>query len=239
MAASFTHRAGGDLLALLFVLVTTTASAQQREFVEAQRANSDALRSYTWKTRTELKLKDEVRNVRLEQVRYDFAGQLQKTPIGGGMAESSATGSGPSRGRGPLRQAVVAKKQEEFKELMTELGALAGSYAHLSPEVLKTFAARATVGKGQGLDAGTVRIQGRAVLTATDEMVVWIDPIKSVMRRVEITTAHEGKPVRIVADYRSLENGLTYQAHSVMSYPDKQLTVTIEGFDYEFTGRPR
>jgi hypothetical protein len=51
-------------------------------FAESQKANAQALRQYSWKSRTEIKLKGESKNVTLEQVRYDENGKLQKTPIG-------------------------------------------------------------------------------------------------------------------------------------------------------------
>jgi hypothetical protein len=229
--------AGPGVLALLFALAVTTASGQQREFVEVQRANADALRSYTWKSRTELTLKGEVMNVRLEQVRFDFDGRLQKTQIGGGSAAASESHVG--RRGGPVRQRVVARKQDEFKELMNDLATLAGSYAHLSPDTLEAFAARATITKGQGIEPAWLRVQGRGVLSGTDEMMVWIDAARLMMRRVEITTVLDGKPVHIGVDYRSLENGLTYQTRAIVRYPEKQLEVTIENFDYKFAGRLR
>ena len=49
----------------------------------------------------------------------------------------------------------------------------------------------------------------------------------------------EAKPVHIAAGYRSLDNGLTYQARSVLRYPDKQLNLTVENFDYQFVARSR
>jgi hypothetical protein len=82
--------------------------------VEAQRANAAALREYTWKSRTELTLKGETRSVRLEQVRYDLDGRLQKTQIGRTPGQSQGAGSGRGRSAGPLRQRVIAEKQEEF-----------------------------------------------------------------------------------------------------------------------------
>jgi hypothetical protein len=107
-------------------VVLAAASARNAEFVQAQQANSSALREYTWKSRTELSLHGEVKNIKLEQVRYDLDGRLQKTPIGGAAEESSS----PRRG-GPIGKRVAARKKEEFKELMQELAALAGGYSHL------------------------------------------------------------------------------------------------------------
>src|SRR5581483_5485634 len=48
-----------------------------------QQANEQALRQYTWKSRTEVRVGGEVKSILLEMVRYDANGQLQKTPIGG------------------------------------------------------------------------------------------------------------------------------------------------------------
>jgi hypothetical protein len=228
-----------SVLALVFALHIAGANAQQKEFVQAQRANANALRDYTWKSRTELKLKGESRNVRLEQVRYDIDRQLQKTPIGGGPAESQDSRGGRGRAGGPVRQRAIAKKQEEFEELMNNLAALVGSYAHLPPDRLQAFVNRAGISSGEGLETGSLRIQGRDVLRPGDQMIIWIDPVSSMMRRVEIATALEGELVHVVSDYRSLENGLTYQARSVLRYPEKQLDLTVENFEHTFVGRAR
>jgi hypothetical protein len=225
------------LLCLSFLgSVAAIAGAPQQEVVKAQRANAAALREYSWKSRTELSLKGETRNVRLEQVRYDLAGRLQKTLIGG---QSQDSGSGRTRSEGPLRQRVIAKKQEDFRDLMNDLAALADSYAHLPPDRIQAFATHATFTKREGIEAGLVRINGRSVPTAGDEMVVWIDPVSAMTRTVEIRTALESKAVHLVADYRSLHNGLTYQARSVLRYPDEQLNLTVENFDRQFEGRRR
>jgi hypothetical protein len=122
---------------------------------------------------------------------------------------------------------------------MNDLATLAGSYAHLPPDRLQAFATGASITKGQGIETGSLRIQGRGVLAVGDEMVVWVDPATFMMRRVEITAALDAKPVHLVADYRGLESGLTYQARSVLRYPDKQLDLTVENFGYQFVGRPR
>lgn len=235
MFRSMTRVTAAAALAAGCVLGSAVA-AQQKEFVDAQQANRAALRHYTWKTRTELKVEGETKQVRLEQVRYDLDGQLQKTVIGGGAAAAEPARPDPPGPAGGLRKRVVARKQAEFKDMLGDLAALAESYAHVPPERLKAFAARATITKGEGIETGSIRIQGRDVLAMGDRMTVWIDPAASTMRRVEIVAAYEGWPVAIVADYRSLENGLTYQARSVLRYPEKGVEVVVESYDYALPG---
>jgi hypothetical protein len=216
--------------------IAVGAAGPNEEFARAQQANETALRAYTWKIRTELKVKGETRNVALEQIRYDLDGHLQKTRIGGAAAEEGA-----ARGRlgGPLRQAIVAHRKEAFKELMEDLASLAGSYANLSQRSLQMFASQATFSKGVGPDQGTIRVHGRNVLATGDAMTVWVDPTSHMMRRVDITTALDTNPVHLAADYRSLENGLTYQARALLRYPTKEIELTVEAFDYEYVGTPR
>jgi hypothetical protein len=220
-------------------LATVVASAQQKEqFVQAQQANKAALREYTWKRRTELKLKGESKKVTMEQVRYDIDGKVEKTPIGGVPEQPPQEQPASGRGRrgGRLKQKVVENKKEEFAELMQKLGALAASYGQLPQDKLQAFAKIATVAKGEGADAGTVRIQGANVLVDGDNMSIWIDPTSYMMRRVEIGTSLDKKPVRLVSEYRSVDNGPTYQARAVLQYPEKQIEFTVENFEYQHVG---
>lgn len=227
------------LLAVVLGLCSAAAlasSSPATEFVEAQRANKAALREYTWKSRTELKLKGEVKNVTMDQVRHDLDGMPQKTQIGGSPAEQER-----QRGRlgGPIRQHIVAKKKEAFKELLHELTTLVQAYAHLPEHKLQAFAKRASISKGHGAESGTVRLHGEYVLVAGDSMSVWIDPTSFTMRRVDISTTLESKPVSLVTDFRNLENGLTFQARTVLRYPDKEVELSVENFDHQHVGIAR
>ena len=58
-------------------------------------------------------------------------------------------------------------------------------------------------------------------------------------RRVEIGTALEKKPVRLVSEYRDVNDGPTYQARAVLQYPEKQVELTVENFEYQHVGASR
>jgi len=148
----------------------------QPSFAESQKANAQMLRQYTWRSRTEIKLKGESKNVKLEQVRYDANGTLEKTPIGAPAAAApQAQGNRGGRG-GRLKAKVIENKKEEFGELMQGLGQLVASYGHLPPDRLEAFKATATTGRGEGALQGTAQIQGVNVLEQGDSMTIWIDP---------------------------------------------------------------
>ena len=173
-----------------------------------------------------------MKQVRLEDVRWDLNGEVQKTLIGGGAADDhDRPGRGGPGGR--IKARVVARKRAEFKDMLAELAAVAQSYAHLGPDRIKSFAARATISHGQGVETGSVRVHGRGVLSVDDEMTAWVDPASYALRRVSIKTTYDEHPLTIVVDYRTLDTGLTYAARSTLAYPAKSLDVTVDTFDYE------
>jgi hypothetical protein len=222
------------------------ASSPAASFVQAQEANRAALRDYTWKSRTELTIDGESRQVRLDQVRYDFDGVLQRTRIGGsGSEQSAAPGlAGVIAPRaigvaGVIRQRVAARKASDLRTLMQDLNALASSYTQLSPDRLQAFTRTATTRPGAGPDAGLVLLRGTGVLVADDAMSIWLDPAAATLRRIEIVTSLDGHPVRIVAEYRALAGGPTYQARTTLRYPHDDLVLTIEQFDHQPTGGAR
>lgn len=233
MIETIRNRTGATAL-LLGIAVATAMAGQQQEFAAAQKANHAALRQYAWKSRTALKRAGEVKQVRLEDVRYDLDGDLQRTVIGGEpAAEDGPSGPGPA---GRIKARIAARKREAVKDMLAELAALAESYAHAGPERMRGFLAGAAISKGEGIESGTLRIRGRDVVAIGDEMTAWIDPTSYALRRVSITTTHNAHPLTIVVDYRTLDSGLTYPARSTLAYPAKSLEVVVDTFDYARAG---
>lgn len=221
---------------LAFAVGVASSHAQHKEkFAGAQKQNREALQHYTWKSRTEIKMKGESKNVKLEQVRYDLDGKLQKTPMGGSPEQEAADSGGRRGGRkgGRLKQKVIENKKEEFAELLKNLGQLVASYAHLPPDKMQAFAQGATVGPGEG---DTLAVQGVNALQPGDTISVWVDPASYMMRRVEIHTAFEEKPVHFVTEFQDVTNGPTYPARSVLDYPEKEIELIVENYDYQKLG---
>jgi len=222
------------VLLAAWTLQAQDADQLKQQFAEAQQQNKEVLRSYTWTSRTEIRLKGESKNVKLEQAGYDLDGNLQKTEIGGTGEEEQQEASGGRRRRGGrAKDRIVEKKKAELAEEMQALGALVASYGQLSAEEMQAFAASATVGEGEGDLAGTVRIGGGAIKQPGDEMTVWIDPQTLMMRRLEIRTFYEENPVSLTAEFQSVANGPTYQARATLQYPERELELIVENSDYE------
>jgi hypothetical protein len=229
-------RATAALVALCSALILAQDKVQP-SFAESQKANAQALRQYSWKSRTEIKLKGESKNVKLEQVRYDASGKLEKTAIGTPSAAAPPPQGGRGDRGGRVKAKVIDNKKEEFGELMEGLGQLVASYGQLPPDKLQAFKATATTAQGEGTLQGTMRIQGLNVLEQGDSMTIWIDPSTQAMRRVEIKTIYDKKPATLVAEYQSVPNGPTYMARAVLTYPEKNVELTVDNSDY-VQGRP-
>jgi hypothetical protein len=218
---------------VLVALGAATVLAQGKPpFADVQKANGLALRQYSWKSRTEIKLKGESKNVKLEQVRYGADGKLLKTPLGAPPQAAPPPAQG-GRGGGRLKAKVVENKKEEFGEMMQGLGQLVASYGQLPPDKLQAFKATATTGRGEGALQGTAQIQGVNVLQQGDSMTIWIDPASQMMRRIEIKTIYDKKPASAIAEYQAVPNGPTYMAHAVLAYPEKNVELTVDNTDYQ------
>jgi len=231
-------RGGCFALSAVFFLSVVLMAQDKEKFAQAQRQNKEALEQYTWKSRTELKMKGESKNITLEQVRYDLDGKLQKTPLTGGAEQQAQETGGRRGGRrgGGLKGKIVEKKKAEFAEMMKELGQLVASYAHIPPEKMQAFLKGAMVTPGEGDNAGTLRIQGGDVLREGDAMTIWINPQTSMMHRVEILTHYEYNAVKSVSEFRAVSGGPTYQARTALLYPEKEIELIVENYDYEHVG---
>ncbi len=222
------------------IAFASLAFGQQKEqFAQAQKENSAALKQYTWKSRTEIKMKGESKSVKLEQVRYDLDGKQQKTPIGEPpqqQAQEEAGRRGGRRGGGRVKAKIIENKKEECAELMQSLGQLVASYAHMPPDKMQVFAQNATVAQGQGQGGNEVLIQGSNAMVPGDTMSVWIDPASFGMRRLEIKTSFEDKPVHFTGEFEAVKDGPTYPARLTLEYPDKEVELTVENYDYQKLG---
>src|SRR5262249_10941109 len=87
----FVRRGGWMVLIASYAILVGAAQAQelpdaksvQAAFQERHKRNEKMIRQYSWKSRTEVRVGDEIKSVLLEMARYDANGALQKTPIGG------------------------------------------------------------------------------------------------------------------------------------------------------------
>jgi hypothetical protein len=192
------------------------------------KANAQALKSFTHQQRMQLQLKGDTKKVTLSQITYDMNGNQQKTLI---SEQPSPADAQPSGGR--LKQRIVAKKTDEFKQMMEDIRTLVMSYTELPPDQLKAAVQKGSVKLGQGDMNGAIEIDMTGVIQPGDSLTFWIDRTALLFRRVAIATTYEGNPVTATANYSMLQSGQVYMSQAILNYPAKQVVVEIDNLNYQ------
>ena len=211
-------------LAIMLCAGPIAHGQQEQKFAQAQKQNAQALRQYTWKSRSQVRKDGDVKSTKLFLTRYAPDGtQVQVL-----LEEDSA--KLPKFG---LRGMIAKKKKEEAAELIEALQKLAKSYGELPPAKMQEFMGRATATLETNTPQPLLRLEASNVLQANDSMTVWVDANTRRQRRIEINSSYDAKPVRIVSEFKDLPGGPTYMARSVVDYPREELTLTVENFDHQ------
>jgi hypothetical protein len=211
-------------MAIMLSIWSVVQGQQDQKFAQAMKQNAQALRQYTWKSRSEVRKEGDVKSTKLFLTRHAADGtQVQVL-----LEEDSA--KLPKFG---LRGMIARKKKEEAAELIEALQKLAKSYGELPPAKMQEFMSKATVTLEQNTPQPMLRLAATDVLQPNDSMIVWLDANTRRQRRIEINSSYDAKPVRIVSEFKDLPGGPTYMARSVVDYPRAELTLTVENFDHQ------
>ena len=151
--------------------VAQNPELQQRvaEVKESSAKNKQALASYTWNETVTISLKGEQKKQEHFQVRLGPDLKPQKTPL-----DPPAEAAAPSGGR--LKQHVVAKKKEEYKEYADAMKALAQQYVPPDKDLLQQAYAKGniTLGPAAG-DPNELQLVIHNYLKPQDSMTLVFD----------------------------------------------------------------
>jgi hypothetical protein len=219
----------------LAVLAGPTAGAQdmQEKIAAAKQAaaqNQQALRSYSWVEKTEIILKGEVKNTKIESCQYGPDGQVQKTELSETPPPQEESGGGR---RHRIKEHVIEKKKGEMKEEMEAASALVHQY--LPPDPTKIEAAKA---------AGRITIKPGTATTAVtiagyektgDALVLTLDPAEKALAKIDVNTWLDSpdKAVTLDVQMQSLPDGTHYPGNVLLSIPSSNIEVKITNSNYE------
>ena len=173
-------RAGGVALALVAGRPAEAQDLQEKVAAAKQAAaqNQQALRSYTWLEKTEISLKGEVKNTKVESCRYGPDGKVQKTQV------SEPPPPQPKK-RG-LKGKVIEKKTGEMKEEMQTAVALVHQYVPPSPDKIQAAMAAGKITIVPG--AGTTALRIADYVKAGDSLVLTLDTAAKGMQKMSVDT---------------------------------------------------
>ncbi len=211
------------LISTFATLVMAQAQTAGPEFGQGFKENAQKLQQYGYKRRMDITVKGHS-SERVESVHY-VNGKMETVPI-----ETPQRQGGQVQGRGLRGMMVrkkVEKKKEEMKKEVAELRELLSQYTSGSPSM------RAALEKANiSHENGNVKIEAKGVVQPADSFTMVWNAGAHRPERMEIHTILDKKPVQMMVEYASLRDGPFYPAHTVLSAPAKDLTVSIETFDY-------
>ncbi len=192
---------------------------------EAAARNQQALRSYSWITKTELSLKGEVKNTKLESCQYGPDGKVHKTEL--------SEPPPPAEKKRGLKGKIVAKKTGEMKKELEDSAALVHSYIPPDPEKIQAALAAGKVTITPGAGAAAIRFADYQ--KAGDSLTLTMDSESKVMRQIAIDTWLDkpDKKVTLAVTFQSLPDGTNYAAETVLSIPGDKIEVRIGNSNYQ------
>jgi hypothetical protein len=197
---------------------------------EAAARNQQALRSYTWITKTEISVKGEVKNTKIESCQYGPDGKVQKTEL----SEPPQQEQEQPRGRKGRRKArLIAKKTGEMKEEMESAAALVHSYVPPDAEKIQAVVAAGKLSISPG--AGEAAIRFADYVKAGDSLTLTLDSASKSMQKISVDSYLE-KPedkVTLEVSFQSLPDGTNYVAETVLAIPDDEIEVRIHNSNYQ------
>ena len=235
--AALRYRAAAAFLLAASLLLAGASATWEPAFAQAMnpaevagaiQANAKSLKLFNYQQRMQLQVKGETKKTTLNQMNYDMNGNLQKTLL----SEDPPPGASQPTG-GRLKQRIVAKKTEEFKDMMDDIAALVKSYTEIPHDQLQSALKNAAFSQGQGDMQGSVQILMQGVNQPGDSLTIWIDRNAMLFRRIAIATNYKGDPVTATANYAMLPTGQVYMGQAIVNYPAKQVVVQIDNLNYQ------
>jgi hypothetical protein len=197
-----------------------------RAIVSADETVHPPLRSYTWVEKTQLSLKGEVKNTKLNSCRYGPDGKIQKTPIGDAPP--------PPANKPGLRGKVIEKKKEEMKEELQAATALVNQYVPPDPGLIQVVIGAGKASLAQEGPAA-VGLKFSDYVKAGDALTLTLDPALKALRKMNVASYMDdpSKPVTLQVDLQSLPDGTNYPATVSMKIPASQIEVRTENSNYQ------
>ena len=219
----------GIACALAVIVLAPLAAQDLKEKLAAAKQaaalNQQALRSYSWVEKTELSLKGEVKNTKVDMCRYGPDGKVQKTPV--------VEPPPPEQKRG-MKGKMIANKTAEMKEELEAAVALVQQYLPPSPDKMQVVMNAGTASISQaGPGRASLKFPGYA--KANDALTLTFDTTVKTMQQIDVQTWLD-KPdnaVTLKVTMNALPDGVSYPGSVVLGIPKSKIEVRITKSNYQ------
>jgi hypothetical protein len=223
------------LVLLAGVAAISPANAQNPELQQhvadikqSMANNKQALAQYVWNETVTISLKGEQKKQEHFQVRLGPDLKPQKTSL-----DPPAEAAAPSGGR--LKQRVVAKKKEEYKEYADQMKALAQQYVPPDKDLLQQAYAKGSITLGPAAGSpNELQLVIHNYLKPQDSMTLVFDKAQKALLQVKIAS-YMGDPkdaMNLTVTFDRLPDGTNHVSNLVIDGVSKQLNIAIQNSNY-------
>lgn len=223
------------LLALACFSALATAQnpeLQQRvaEIKEASAKNKQALAQYNWQEQVTISLKGEQKKQEHFQVRLGPDGKPQKTSLD--PPQSAA----PQESGRRLKQHVVEKKKEEYKEYADQMKELAQQYVPPDRDLLQQAYEKGNITLGPAAGAANeLQLVIHNYLKPQDSMTLVFDRAQKALLSVKVASYMDDPKdaMNLTVQFGRLPDGTNHVSNLAIDGVSKQLNVAIQNSNYQ------
>jgi hypothetical protein len=221
------------LAALVSPTVRAQGSADMQarvlELKESMARNKEALAQYTWEETIKIILKGEEKKTEHFEVRQGPDGKSVKTPLD----PPDQAAQQPQGGR--LKQRIVAKKKEEFKEYADQMKELAGHYVPPNKDDIQAAYAKGNLSivPGGGTP-GEVKLVIHDYYKAGDSVTLLFDKNQKALQSISVASWMDNPQdvMKLNVGFGKLPDGTNHVSTVTVEGVSKQLTVNTTNSDY-------
>lgn len=213
------------------LLTAQSPEVQQKtaEIKQAVAANKQALAQYSWTEQDTISLKGEQKKQEHFQVRLGPDGKPQKTSLDAPEAPAA-----PSGGR--LKQRVVEKKKEEYKDYADQIRSVIQQYLPPSKENLDAASQKGNITLGTVAGApGQYQVVISNYVKQGDKMTLVMDGAQKNIVRLSIATylSDPSDAVTVDAEFSPIPGGPNHVSSETINGMSKQLTIAVQNSNYQ------
>ena len=192
---------------------------------QAAALNQKALRSYSWLEKTELSLKGEVKNTKVDMCKYGPDGKVQKTAV---------VEPAPAEKKRGLKGKIVAKKTGEMKEELEAAVALVQQYVPPSPDLMQVVMNAGTASLSQA-GPGFAALKFPGYVKKGDALTLTFESAVKTLHQIEVNTwlDEPESAVNLKVTMQAMPDGVSYPGSIVFALPKRQLEVKITKSNYQ------
>lgn len=200
----------------------------------AMAKNKQALAQYTWVEQDTISLKGEQKKQEHFQVRLGPDGKPVKTSLDQPAAPAQPQDTGRPGGR--LKQKVVEKKKEEYKDYADQIKALIQQYLPPDKDAIEQARQKGNISVSPVADTpGQYKLVIANYVKQGDNMTLVVDKSTQSLVSLSIGTylTDPKDAVNVAAQFSSIPGGPNHVASQTIDGVSKQLTIAVQNSNYQ------